>query len=284
MRFRLFAISGLTVLLFSCQFFSKEVEGKVIARVNDVYLYEDDIIGLVPEGTSAEDSILRVNNYINQWATQQLLISGAQINLPQADQDAFENLVEEYKADLYTKAYLEALVKQNIDTTITETEAQEVYDRNQESFKLNEELIKFRYINVSDTNDNIDEIEELFKRYEEDDRKILDSLSIQFRSYSLNDSIWIKMSQALEKIPAITHENKEELLKKSNFIQLKDSLGLYLMQINEVLNRNDIAPIEYVMPTIKQIVINKRKLEFIKQLEKDITKDAIRNNQFEVYN
>jgi hypothetical protein len=88
----------------------------------------------------------------------------------------------------------------------------------------------------------------------------------------------------MTKIPVINAENKKELLKKSNFIQLKDSLGLYLMQINDVLHRNDVAPIEYVMPTIKQIVINKRKLEFIKELEKDITKDAIKNKQFEIYN
>lgn len=56
------------------------------------------------------------------------------------------------------------------------------------------------------------------------------------------------------------------------------------MQIEDVLNQNDLAPQVYVKPTIKQIVINKRKLELIKQLEKDITKDAIKNKQFEIYN
>ena len=91
------------------------------------------------------------------------------------------------------------------------------------------------------------------------------------------------MFKTISKIPVINNDNKKELLKKSNFIQLKDSLGLYLMQINDVLFRNDTAPLEYVMPTIKQIVINKRKLEFIKQLEKDITKDAIKNKQFEIF-
>ena len=117
-----------------------------------------------------------------------------------------------------------------------------------------------------------------------EDKKELDSISIQFKSYSLNDSIWIKVSQVIDKIPVINAENKNELLKKSNFIQLKDSLGVYLMQINDVLLRNDTAPLEYVKPTIDQIVINKRKLELIKELEKDITKDAIKNNQFEIYN
>ena len=88
----------------------------------------------------------------------------------------------------------------------------------------------------------------------------------------------------MDKIPVLNSENKSQLLKKSNFIQLKDSLGVYLMQINDVLMRNEIAPLEYVKPTIDQIVINKRKLELIKELEKDITKDAIKNNQFEIYN
>ncbi|MGB6268258.1 MAG: peptidyl-prolyl cis-trans isomerase, partial [Olleya sp.] len=96
--------------------------------------------------------------------------------------------------------------------------------------------------------------------------------------------VWIRVDQAINKIPVVTPENRNELLKKSNFIQLKDSLGLYLMQINNVLLRNDTAPLEYVRPTINQIVINKRKLELIKQLEKDITKDAIKNKQFEIYN
>ena len=56
------------------------------------------------------------------------------------------------------------------------------------------------------------------------------------------------------------------------------------MQINNVLLRNETAPLEYVRPTIQQIVINKRKLELIRELEKDITKDAIKNKQFEIYN
>lgn len=106
---------------------------------------------------------------------------------------------------------------------------------------------------------------------------------MQFNAYSLNDSVWIRFSQAIEKIPVVTINNKNELLKKSNFVQLKDSLNLYLMKINDILSPNDYAPLEYVQPTVNQIVINKRKLELIKQLENDIIKDANRNKQFEAY-
>ena len=270
--------------LLSCNFFKESDDRVPVARVNDNYLYEDDIKGLVAEGTSPKDSILVVNGFITRWATQLLLVDGSERNLPEEQQQEFIKLVEQYKKDLFTKAYLEALVNKTMDTLVTLGEAKKVYETNKETFKLNEELIKFRYINIPLNALNKDDIENRFKRYTKKDKKFLDSISVQFKSYSLKDSTWIKTSQVMHKIPVVNAENKKELLKKSNFIQLKDSLSLYLMQINDVLLQNDYAPLEYVRPTINQIIINKRKLELIKQLETDITKDAIKNNQFEIYN
>jgi len=274
----------LLLLFFSCNFFKKEEDKTLLAKVNDTYLYLEDLKDLIPEGTSEEDSTLLVTNFINRWATQQLLIDGALINLNEEKQESFDKLVEQYKNDLYTKAYLEALVQRSLDTNVTTEEAESFYNKNVEAFKLNENLIKFRYINIDENRQDFDDITEKFKRYNSEDKKVLDSISIQFKSYSLNDSIWIKVSQVFNKIPAVTLRNQNQLLKKSNFIQLKDSLGVYLMQINDVLLRNSLAPLEYVKPTINQIVINKRKLELIRELEKDITKDAIKNKQFEIYN
>jgi len=274
----------LFVLLSSCDFFKIVDDSKPVARVNDSYLYFDDITNLVSDGTSKEDSTLLVQNFINRWATQQLLVDGAMLNLSEQKQAAFDKLVVQYKNDLYTKAYMDLLVKRSIDTNVTRQEAEKYYELNKDVFKLNEELLKFRYIHVDENIFNFDDIEKKFKRFNDEDKRELDSLSIQFKSYSLKDSIWVKASQLIDKIPVITPENKDQLLKKLNFIQLKDSLGVYLMQINDVLSRNDAAPLEYVKPTIDQIVINKRKLEIIKELEKDITKDAIKNKQFEIYN
>ena len=274
----------LCLLLSSCDFFKHTDDRVPIARVNNSYLYQEDIKDLVVAGTSKEDSTLIVNGFINRWATQRLLIEGALLNLPEEKQRDFDKLVSQYKNDLYTKAYMDALVNKSINTTVTLDEAREVYENNKETFKLNEELVKFRYVSLPQNALNSADVERRFRRYNEEDKRYLDSISVQFKTYSLNDSMWVKVSQVVEKIPVINTDNKKELLKKSNFLQLKDSLNLYLMQINDVLFQNDFAPLEYVKPTIDQIVTNKRKLELIKQLEKDITTDAIKNNQFEIYN
>lgn len=274
----------LVSVLWSCDYFKPVQEDKAIARVEDAFLYHKDLKKVLPENLNATDSTIFANNFINRWATQQLLVQNAQVNLSDSKLEKFDRLIQQYKSDLYSKAYLEALVSKNLDTTVSNQEATIYYDINKDAFKLNEDLIKFRYINLDANRLDLDDVKTKFKRFNIEDKKELDSISIQFKTYSLKDSVWIRVDQVINKIAAVQPENRNELLKKSNFIQLKDSLGLYLMQINDVLLRNETAPLEYVRPTINQIVINKRKLELIKQLEKDITKDAIKNKQFEIYN
>lgn len=272
------------LLCCSCEYFQTSPDGEPIARVGENYLYKSDITSLLSENTSKEDSTIIVTNYINRWAMQQLFIQRAKINLPQEKQTNFDELVEEYRKDLYVEAYKEAVVMKTIDTTVTGFDEAAYYDSNKENFKLNEELLKLRYISINKDNSNIDEITERFERFDAEDKIVLDSLAIQFNNYSLNDSIWVKATQVFNKIPAITNENKEKYLKKSQFSKIEDSIGLYLVRIEDMIGRNDIAPLAYVRPTVQQIILNKRKLEFIRKLEKDITKDAVKRKQFEIYN
>jgi hypothetical protein len=81
----------------------------------------------------------------------------------------------------------------------------------------------------------------------------------------------------------VIKSSENQVLKKSNFTQLQDSLGVYLVKIEDLLDRNETAPLSFVSPTIEQIILNKRKLELIKKLEKDITKDAIKDKKFETF-
>jgi len=272
------------LMLAACNLRPAPTEANPLARVNDAFLFETDIDFSFVEGQTESDSIIYVQNIINNWATTQLLIDGANLNLTKETQTEFEQLVQQYKSDLYTSAYVEALVNKNLDTSITDQELDEVYSSNKQLFVLKEDLLKMRYVNVNASLSNLEEVKKRFKRYNAEDKTRLDSISIQFNSFYLKDSIWIKSEQAISKIKPLQIGFNKVLLKKPNFIQLKDSLGLYLMQINEVLERGSQAPLEYVLPTLKQIVINNRKLKVIRQLKSDIVNDAIKNKKFEIYN
>ena len=206
-------------ILVSCSFFKKTDDRDAIARVNDSYLYAEDLKGLISSEISKEDSTLLVQNYITSWATQQLLFDGAKLNLSESKQESFNRLVDQYKNDLYAKAYLEGLVSRNVDTVVTFEEAEVYYNENKTIFKLNEELIKFRYIQVEEQINNFSSIEKRFKRFNNEDKKELDSISIQFKSYSLNDSIWVKVSQVIDKISVLNSGNKSELYTTQRFIR-----------------------------------------------------------------
>ena len=273
----------LTIVLVSCNYFINKEESAPVARVKDKFLYTDEIESLLPQTTSTEDSIILVNNYINRWATQLLLYDGAQNNLSLKQQNDFNKLVSEYKYDLYTKAYLNALVKKTLDTIVTQQEAQQVYESNKLMFKLNEDLVKFRYIQLPLETIEIESVEDMFLRYEISDQEVLDSLKIHFKSYFLNDSTWVAVKNIKQAYVSKLFSDQKQLLKKTNFIKQSDSIGISLIHFENMLLSGDYAPLEYVKSTVDKIVINKRKLTLIKQLENDITKDAIKNNQFEIY-
>ena len=273
------------LVLVSCDLLgTKAPVGVPVARVGDSYLYKEDIANLVTPEMTEQDSALVVSSFITRWATQKLLMSGAQRNITSEEQERLNNLVNQYRSELYSQAYKDALVERNLDSTITDAEAKAFYKENKANFKLNEELLKLRYIKMADTDYNIEEIKRRFTRFNKQDKKFLDSISVQFKAQYLNDSTWIRRDKVIAIIPPISVENSDRLLNKTEFLQLRDSLGLYLIAVKDKLNRNADAPLEYVLPTVKQILLNRRKLEFIKQLEKDITKDAIKNKEFELYN
>jgi len=278
----IFLIIIFTVLT-TCDFPRAKASIKPLARANDALLFKDDVDFSFIDGMAKSDSIIFVQNVINDWATNQLLIDGAIQNLNNKTQLDFEQLIQQYKRDLYSSAYLEVLVGNNLDSLVSYQELQEVYLLNKELFTLKEDLLKLRYININTSLSNLNEVKQMFKRFNSDDRSKLDSMSIQFNSFYLRDTTWIKKEDVISKIKPLEQGFNKVLLKKSNFIELKDSLGLYLIQIKEVLQRGKTAPVEYVSPTLKQIVINNRKLKLIRKLKSDIVNDAIKNKKFETF-
>jgi hypothetical protein len=276
----------LTPLLFfvSCGYFAKkENEKEPLARVKESYLYREDINKLLEDNQSIEDSASFVTNYVNNWATKQLLLSKSKINLPPEKIQEFNQLIENYKIDLYTRAYKEALVVQLQDTIITKAEIESFYEERKENFKLKEKLVKLRFIELPEQFLNKNEVKLRLDRFNEKDVKFLDSIGIQFKKINFNDSLWVKASRIINEIPPLTFENEDRYLKKSQFFEIQDSLGVYLAKVTGVLETNEPAPLSFVVPSIKQIILNRRQLGVIRSLETEIIDEAIKDKEFEVY-
>ncbi|MDP3360471.1 MAG: peptidyl-prolyl cis-trans isomerase [Lutibacter sp.] len=272
------------ILLQSCDYFTfkKKVTPQAVARVNDTYLYKDDLMAIFTKDISKQDSIVLVNNFINNWIKQQLLLSKAQLNLENKTNE-FEDLVKKYRQDLFINSYKEAVVKQYLDTVITDDDIDQFYLNNNEIFKLNEELVKLKYIKIGKEDSNKNELLKLFKSTTNKDLERLKEKALFMKSHHLNDSIWIKYSDLLNEIPVLKTEDKQLLLKKDHFFQKEDSLSLYLVAIKKVLQSNEIAPKSYITPAIKQMILHQRKLLLLRNIEETLIKDATKKKQFEIY-
>lgn len=280
---RLIATALLCTLTVSCGYFETEVKSEAIARVDETYLYKSDIKELVPPGTSKEDSVVLVKNYIDRWASQKLLISAAELNLNSDDKAEFDNLVGQYKIDLYTKAYIEQLVNRSVDTVVNDAEIESYYKVNKENFKTNGTLVRLRYINLKKDNPKYESIRSKFFDFRKSDKKFWDTYALQFNSFAFNDSIWVDMGQVYNRLPFINPDNRDNYTIPGKRIEYPDSLNSYLVKITNVIGKNEISPLQYIKPTLKEVILNKRKLELIKKFEKEITDDAIKNKKYEIY-
>ena len=270
--------------MVSCDSIWKEnTDEKPLARVGESYLFKKDIAPLLGNGISKEDSVSFVTNYINNWASKQLLLSKAKINLPEEKLAEFNELVDDYRNDLYTRAYKEALVQQANDTIVTINQMRSFYEKEKNNFRLKEPLVKIRFIELPKQFLNKDEVTKRLKNFKRKDIAYLDSIGVQFKKLNFNDSIWVPVSRVVDEIPPLTFENQQKYLKKSQFFELEDALGVYLAKVTGVLQINDVAPLSFIEPTIKQVLINRRKLNYIRQLETEVIDEAIKKNEFEVY-
>jgi len=271
------------ILFISCDFLGLQKKDipvrKPIASVHNNNLYTEDIKLLIPKNIEKNDSLVFTRSIINSWAVKQLLLKKAEDNNTQNDNSEINNLVKDYRQALLINGYKERLIKQQLDTLIEQQEIIDYYKLNSKNFRLNEELIKTRYLHFS--NDLIDrkEVVKSFKKGTIEDLEELEIKQLTFKQMMLNDSVWTPLENILLKIPF----SRINLLKKTKLLQKEDSLGLYLVTIKDVLLRNQIAPLSYIKPTIKQMILHQRKLQLIRDIEKIIVKDAIQNKIFKIH-
>ncbi|ARV06072.1 hypothetical protein BTO04_04855 [Polaribacter sp. SA4-10] len=280
---RFLAIILCITLLSSCDYFNiKEKEkgtSEIVAIVNTEKLFRSDLESFLPKKINKQDSIVLVKSYIQDWAIKQLLLKQAEKNSSLEEVNKIDNLVKDYKESLLINNYKEQLIKQKLDTIISEEEIEKYYNLNKENFKLNVELVKVKYLHFNRNIKDKKEIIDLFKSDNIEDLEELEKQELSFIFHQFNDSIWRQLDNILLKVPF----SKEKLLKKTKLTQEQDSLGLYLVAIKDVLQRNSIAPLSYIKPTIKQMILHRRKIELIRDIEKIIVKDATQNNNFKIY-
>ena len=272
----------LLIVLTSCTSFFKKKSERVLARVHDEYLYESDLAGVITPGMLPKDSLVITRSYIENWIRQKLVIHQAEKNLTEAQMD-FTTQLESYKNSLIIYAYENALVRQKLDTLITDDEIQNYYDGNQQNFLLKDNIIQIQYVKLPRTSKNIRQFKNLLGSNNPDDKnRLADLCEKQASDYFLDDQNWLLFSDLLKQIPVKTY-NQEDFLKNNRELEYQDSLFTYLVRFRDFKIKESISPLSFEKQRIRDIILNKRKIELINRMQEDIYANAQKKDIFEIY-
>ena len=276
---RLIITTSLCIFFGSCSNFSNNNSNNLVARAGENFLYEDDL----PSYVSEDDSLIKILNFIETWAKEKVLYDLSIINLSQSKRTEIDELVDNYRVDLYINSYKDLIVNSKIDSIVTNEQIDSFYSMNVNIFKLNENLVKYRYIKVPEDNININRIRRYIVRMNKQDRYFLDSLNFQFADLKLDDSIWFTEREVISSINFINQNNKSRYFIKKRLFTLNESNYINFFIIDDMLKSGNIPPKSYLYDRIKSTIINQRKLDILKDINQEILNDALKSRKYEVY-
>lgn len=252
-----------------------------LVEVNGNYLYKEDLQSVLPVGLSKDDSLLFAEHYIRSWAEEVLLFSKAESNIP--DNAEIDKLVDSYRKALIMHTYQQELISQKLSKEISEPEMTEYYEKNKELFKLDYPLMKGLFIKVPLTAPRLNNVRKWYKTESRDAVESLEKYSFQNAvKYEYFYDKWVSVADVLDMIP-LKADSPEEYINKNRHVELKDTAYYYFLNVSDYRGVGEEKPYEFAKPEVKDILINLKQVDFMKQVKDDLYQQAVKRNKI-IYN
>jgi hypothetical protein len=272
----------LFALIIGCNSNKVKEEDIPVARVYDKYLYSSDLFNVVPPELSEIDSLALVKDYIDKWVRKQLLLYKAETNLSEEDKNV-EKQIDDYRTSLLVFKYEQNLIQQKLDTLIAQEEVENYFNENTSNFILNDNLVKALYIKIPRTAPDLWRLRRWYKSDEEEHIKELEAYCFNNADkYDYFNDDWVEFKVIEEQLPRL-YSSITSILKTRNTLEIRDDVFYYFVRFYEYKLEGSVAPIEYVDHNIRSIILNKRKIQYIKKLEAEVYNDAIDHGNFNIY-
>ncbi len=268
----------------SCKWFNKNdrENDPIVAEVGGKYLYLSDVNEAVVKGASPEDSTEVTKNFVDAWIKRQLILKVAETYLT-AEQLDIERRVQDYKESLIIYSYENELIKQKLDTTVSDDEVKAYFKQYEENFLLTEDIAQFYYAKLPKDAPKLDAARDMFQSNASEDREQLMGYCVTYAAdFYLKDSIWYELSGIYKQIP-IDQLQLRTLSKNKLTGEVEDSTYIYLLKFNDFKEQEEPAPLNYIREDIATIVLNKRKMELVNKTYENLYKDAVEKGNFKKY-
>ena len=253
-------------------------EDDVLVQVHGNILNRSEVEKMIPKTISSSDSLLIAENFIQKWIKDILMLEVAQRYLGK-EKNEINRLVEDYRSSLLRHRYQEYLIRSRLTAEIREYEKMAYYNENTLKFLLDKNLIKGLFLKIPAEAPGLLDVKKWYRSQDPDVIENIEKYSIQNASvYDYFYDHWVDFDEILDKMP-IHVSNKSHYLKTNSAVELSDSAFCYFLNISAYLLPGNIAPYEYADTQIQELMINNRKMDFLKSFETELYQDAIRKGE-----
>ncbi len=278
---RIFPLLVLSLSAVACNKHTEQPEGEIVVKVGNKFLTKTELEAGLPKGLNQEDSILASEKNIKLWIKDNLLYDIASKNI--ADKEKINQLVENYRKSLIIYQYQEQLINEKLSKEISDEETTRYYEENKDKFKLDKVLIKGLYLKIPSDAPQLNNIKEWYKSSSKSALEKIEKYCLQNAVvYDYFYDRWVDFNELEDNLP-IHYNDPAATVRSTKNIELKDSSYCYFLNIKEYLLEGDDAPYEYALPTIKELLINQKKVEFLKKAEDDLYNKALDKGQIKFY-
>ncbi len=170
------AASSLSII-FSCKEVPHYFDGsRVLAEVGSEKLYARDVLTVVPEELTGEDSAAVMERYVDRWMYRRLKLRAAKNAFSGKEEDAIDSLVEEYRQSLVVRMFDEQLVAQ-ADTTVTDEQIEAYYREHGAEFRVTQTLVEGTVVRFDVSNRQAAKLRQAMAHGGEEGRQELRDLS-----------------------------------------------------------------------------------------------------------
>lgn len=251
-----------------------------VARVGTHTLSHAEVSAAVPDGLSEADSMEYVRQYVNRWVDDQLIEQGA---APVLDMDAINRRVEKYRRDLIAAEYRRYCFDRNSDTTFTEQQLKDYYNRNKELFTSTRPMVKGIYLKVPDHARNLREIRRLLQRGSRADIDRLEGLVAGSAiHYDYFRDKWIEWRQIEQIIPTRFDSEPMEMLRGRKLLDLSLGGFTYLLKIDSCMAADSPLPFDQALPQIRQRLTSRARMNFDAAFPQYLRQQAQKDGKMEI--
>jgi hypothetical protein len=254
---------------------------RVLAQVHNKKLYLSEMDGMFPEGTISEDSTATIQAYVQRWLRDALLQHEAEVNLP-SDLN-IDKLVRIYRASLITHNYEVALAEQLLDSTISQVELGDFYEKNKGQYQLETPIVRCHFIKVKLPNPQANQLRKLWNSNKpEDFEALIKYCNENAEVHVLEDSIWYDLDHIAAELPSGTL-TADNVGSKRDFTQ-RDANFQYYFRLFESKNRKDIAPLSYIERQARKVILHNRKVRLLSDAKEELYEREMRRGNIKIFN